>query len=154
MIGLDGTVDVGPRHLEHGLVGQAQALQHDDRLVRAEARVDATVEGQLHVGEHVHRVALGDEQRAPLAGGVDVEALAVDDPHRPGDGVDAEPGPRQVEERQRRDDLDYEVLTNLGLGQQQLDGVLGDDRRAGHGVDQLTPVERAASEITSSTIWR
>ena len=58
--------------VEHRLVGQAQALQHHDGLVGLD------VDGQLDVRQHVAPVALGDEQRPPLARGLDREPPAVD----------------------------------------------------------------------------
>ena len=61
--------------------------------------------GQLDVGEHVVGVAVGDQQRAGGAGGVDGEAVPVDQPHAGLDRVDAEATPGQVEERHAGDDL-------------------------------------------------
>ena len=90
-------------HLEHAprRAGRAAGAPRPARRRR-----DRPTEGQLDVGEHVDGVALGDQQRAALAGGLDREALAVDQPHPGRDRIDAEAGPGQVEERQRRHDLD------------------------------------------------
>ena len=58
--GGDGAVEVGPRHLGHRLVGQPEALQHDDRLA------GSTSTASLMSDSTVAPVALGDEQRPPL----------------------------------------------------------------------------------------
>ena len=137
VVGLD-PVELGPRDALDPLVGQAEALEHHDLGVVGHARVDAGVEGELHVGEHVGAVALGDEQRTTLPRRLDGEAVAVDDPHADGDGVDAEAHPGQVEERQRRQHLDLDPV----VGEEQLDGVLGHQGRAGHGVEHARRARR------------
>ena len=55
-------------------------------------------------------VALADQERAALAGRLGGEAAPVDQPGAERDRVDAEPGPRQVEERQRREHLDLDAV--------------------------------------------
>ena len=130
MIRLDA-VELAPGHRRDPLVGQAEALQHDGLGVLGHARDGPGVEGELHVGEHASRVALGDEQRAPLPRRLHGEAVAVDDPHAGGQGVEAETHPRQVEERQGRHHHRVDPL----VGQQQLDGALGNQRRSGNGVE-------------------
>ncbi len=107
----------------HRLVGEAESLQDHDGGIGSEARIDPGVDGQLHVGEHVGRVALGDEQWPPLPRGVHREAMPVDHPHPRGDGIDPETDPGQVEEGQSGQHLDVDPV----VGQQQLDGVLRDE---------------------------
>ena len=58
VIGLERTVEIVPTDRSNGLVGQTEALQHDDRLG------GAVVDRQLDVGQHVARITLGHEQRA------------------------------------------------------------------------------------------
>ena len=120
VVGVDHarSIEVGPRDLAHGLVGQPEPLQHDGRRRRV------VLERELDLGQHLGRVALRHQQWARLAGGVDREALAVDDAHRHRDRVDPEPGPREVEERQAGHDLDLDPPVRP----QQLDGALGDQR--------------------------
>jgi hypothetical protein len=48
------------------------------------------------------------------------------DPH--GQRVDTERRPGQIEERQRRDDLEFDVAVELGPAAQQLDRAFGDQR--------------------------
>ena len=81
--------------------GRPEALEHDDRS-------GPVVDGELDVRQHPRPVALGDEERASLAGRLDGEAVAVDEPHAGGERVDAEGLPRQVEvgERGLDDELD------------------------------------------------
>ena len=110
------------------LVGKAEALQHhglDGRVV---------VERQLHVGEHALVVAVGDEQRAPLAGRDHVEAVPVDEADTGVDRIDPEPHPGEVEERERRNDLDGDA-GGSALGDDELDGALEHRRRPGDGVE-------------------
>ena len=90
VVGLDGAIEVVPGHGAHRLVGQTQALQDHD-LVRA------VLHAQLDVGQHVELIALAHEQRPPLPGRLHLEAAAVDEAGAEGDGVDAQPGPGQVE---------------------------------------------------------
>ena len=114
---------------------EAQALEHDgDRLgVVAVARVDQLAHRQLDLGQHAPAVALPHEQRPPLPRRVPGEAVAVDQAHPGLHGVDAEPHPGQVDEGQARHQLDRHPV----VGQQPLDGVLGHQRRPGHGVEDL-----------------
>ena len=85
VVGLDGAVEVVPRDRAHRLVGQPEALEHDD--------LGAVVEGELDVGQHVGLVALADQQRPALAGRLGGEAAAVDQPGAEGDRVDGRGAP-------------------------------------------------------------
>ncbi len=58
---------------------------------------------ELDVGQHGRAPALRHQQRAPLAGRLDGERLAVDQPQPGSHRVDAQPGAGQVEEGQRPD---------------------------------------------------
>ena len=161
MVGLDLAVEVVPRHGDDVLVGQAESLDHGEAQVVGQqagapdvavaelaaagqaaaeraAGVERLADGQLHRGQHVDRVALGHQQRAPLPGRLDLEAVAVDHPGADGDGIDPEPGPGQIEERQRREHDGADAV----VGQQELDGALGHHRRAGHGVDDRAVLDR------------
>src|SRR3546814_17669517 len=71
-------------------------------------------------------IALADEQRAALAGGLDRESATVDHPRPQGDGVDSEAGPREVEERERWQDLELDPR----VGVEPLHRALGDHWRA------------------------
>ena len=124
VVRLDTTVEVGPLDLEDALVGQAQPLDDRDRLARP------LLDRELHVAQDQCRVALGNEQRAALAGGIDGEPMTVDHPHAGRDGVDPQPGPGEVEEGQGRHDLGRDA----GVVEEQLHRPLGDERRSGDGV--------------------
>ena len=91
-------------------------------------------------------VALADQQRAALAGRLGGEAAPVDQPGAEGDGVDGEAGPRQVEVRERREHLDLDAV----VGDQQLDGPLGDHRRPGHRVEDLAVLGGARATSAST----
>ena len=136
MIRVHQPVEVGPVDGVDRFVGQAQPLQHDDRLGRR------IVDGQLDVGEHVDRIALAHQQRATLARCVEGEPMAIEDAGAHRQRVDAEAAPRQVRERQRGVDLDLDVVGRDVNGSQQLDGPLGDRRRAGHGVEDRAQLVR------------
>ena len=98
MVGLDLAVEVVPGDRAHRLVGQTEALQHHD--------VGPVVDAELDVRQHVGLVALAHQQRTALASRLQLEAAAVDQAGTEGDRIDAEAGPRQVEERQRREHVD------------------------------------------------
>ena len=72
------------------------------------------VDRQLDVGQHPLVVAVGHEQRAPLPGRRDREAVPVDQPDALLERVDAEAHPRQVEERQGRQHLDLDPALGRG----------------------------------------
>ncbi len=137
MIGRERPVELGPLDLEDTFVGQAEVMEHDDRLGGSSST------DELDVGEHRWRVALRDHERTPLAGGLDRESLSVDQPNARGERIDAEPRPREVEERERRDDPDVHAT----VGSQQLDGPLGDERRAGHRVEHLPGAHRGFDQL-------
>ena len=76
------------------LVGRAQALKDDDRLVARGA-----LDRQLDVAQHPVGVGVGDEQRPVVACCRGGELVAVDESHAGLDRIDAEAGERDVEER-------------------------------------------------------
>ena len=78
-------------------------------------------------------MGVGDQQRAVLAAGGAGELVTVDEAHAGFDGIDAEAGPGDVEERQRRQHVACDPL----VGAQQLDGPFEDEWRAGNGVEDL-----------------
>ena len=119
-------VEVLPGDLGDELVGQPEPLEDHDGFP---GRV---LDGQLDVGQDEERVALADQQRAALPRGLAVEAVTVDQTDPPLDGVHPEPRPGEVQERQggMHHDLD------AGIGDEQLDGVLGHHRRTRHRVDR------------------
>ena len=120
VVGLHLPVEIVPGHGAHRLVGQAQPGQHD-RLGRRRA-----VDGELDLRQHVAGVALGHQQGPPLARRLHREPMPVDEADAGRHRVDPQPGPRQVGERQPGHQLDVDPL----VGQQQLDGPLGHQRRA------------------------
>ena len=75
-------------------------VQQGDGLVRR------LVDGELDVRQHLAAPALGHEQRAALPGGVEGEALGVDEPDPGVHRIDTEPGEGQVEEGDRGMDHD------------------------------------------------
>ena len=104
VVGADRSVQVRPRHRGDRLVGQAQALQDDDRLVGASSTASLMSESTSRVSHWA------TSSGPPLAGGLDGEALPVDQPHAGRQRVDAEAGPGQVEERQGRFILDLDPV--------------------------------------------
>ena len=123
----EGAVEVGPRHLEHGLVGKSQALEHDDRP-------GVAVHAELDVGEHQRPVALRHEERPGRARRLRCETVPVDEAGPGRDRVDPEPGPRQIQERQSRQHLQGDAV----ILAQQLHGALGDQRRTRDRIEDLT----------------
>ena len=147
----DGPVEVVPVDGLDPLVGQAEMVEDGGRRRRLVGREAVDVDGELDRGEHVGRPALGDEQRAALAGRLSLELGPVDQPDAGRDRVDAEPRPGEVEEGEGRDDRDVHPR----VGPQQLDGALGDQWRAGHAVDDgfaLSGRAAAAAMTRSSTM--
>ena len=138
VVGRERAVELGPVDLEDPLVGQAEVVEHDDRD-RSAASSTASLMSESTAG--VSHCATSE--RASFAGGVDGEALAVDEPHARGERVDAESRPHEVEERQRGHDLDLDA----SVGAQQLDRPLGDERRARHRVEHLTRAVAAVDEL-------
>ena len=143
VVRLDVTIEVVPGHVDDALVGQTEALDHGEAQVvgqgaraahvvvarrapgqaatQGAAGVQRLADGELDRGQHVDRVALGHEQRAALPRRLDLEPVAVDHPRPDGDGVDAQPGPREIEERQGREDDGAHPV----VGEQELDGAFG-----------------------------
>ena len=132
VVGLDLPVEVVPGHGAHRLVGQPQAGQHHRR------QPVGGLDRQLDVGQHRLGVALGHQQRPPLARRLDREPVPVDQPRPRRHRVDAQAGPGQVGERHARHQLDR----HPGVGQQQLDRALGHQRRPRHGVQHLASAPR------------
>ena len=127
VVGCDAAVEVGPVDLGDPLVGEAESL-HDHRAIR-----HVLVVGELDVGQDVVGVAVRDQQGARRPGGIDGEAMAVDQPHTGLDGVDAQVSPGQVEERHARHDLHLDPV----VGEQERHGALEHERRPGYGVADL-----------------
>ena len=102
----------------------------------------------LIVGQHGAAVALRDQQRASLPGGIDREPVPVDDAHAARRRVDAEPRPHEIDERQRGHDgqLDHAGRRRLT---EQLDRPLADRRRAGHGVQHFAVLAGGGDESSS-----
>ena len=81
-----------------------------------------------------------------------VDGAPVDDPRVARHGVDTEPRPREVGERQARDHRDLDLAARGGLVQQR-DRALRDRRVAGHRVDdRVTIGERPAASSSVRTI--
>ena len=124
MVGLDDPVQVLQRNGGDGLVGQAEAGQDGHRRLARQA----LQQRQLHVGEHQPRVAVAhqDGPRRQRAGqGHPVHRTGT----APGQGVDAETEPGQIDERQAREE--DEALAEAGP--EQGHGVLPHRRAAGDG---------------------
>ena len=140
VIGLDRAVHVGPGRLDDRLVVGAKAAQQDDRcqIERAGGVVDA----QLDVGEHPVGVGVGDEQRPGRPGCRRGELVAVDEPNRCLDRVDAEPRPRDVEERHRR----QQGALDAFVGEQRSHRAFEHEWRARDGVQHLAVLERRRDE--------
>ena len=139
VVGLDDAVEVVPRHLGHGLVGQARGAG----ARRPVGRPSST--RQLDVGQHVPVVALGDEQRAPLAGRLRPRSGG----RRPGGRPRATGStPRRAHARSRNERAGSTSTSTRGVGPtQQLDGALGDQRRAGHRVEHLAVLGGRGDEV-------
>ena len=105
VVGRDVAVERLERDGRDLLVGQAEALQHDDRR----GRVEALEQRELHVRQHERAVALRDQQRS-VAGSsaVDREVAPVDHP-RAAERVDAEARPGELGERQPGNDHELDV---------------------------------------------
>ena len=141
VVGLERPIEIVPCDGEHPLIRRTQTL-HDG--YRHSRRV---VDGKLDVGKHVARVALRDEQRSTRTGRVDTERTPVDDTHAHGQGVDAQAHPRKVEERQRREHLDFDAMVRT----EQLDRSLGDPWRTRYGVEDLAMAVRRVDEGLDDT---
>ena len=102
-------------------------VEHGDRLAHF------GVDGELDLGQDSLRVALRHQERAALPGGLDAESLPVDQTGTGGERIDAETRPREIEERERGQDLDGHPI----IATEQLDAPLGDERRARHRVEHL-----------------
>ena len=136
MVGLEGAVDLGPRHLDDLLVGKPEMMEQHGAARRVLTR--GVVGGQLDRAEHGPAVALGHQERASLPRRGGGEVGPVDDADPDVDGIHAEAVPGQVEERGGGDDVDR----HPGIGPQQHDGALGHERRAGHGVGDVPGAAR------------
>ncbi len=128
MVGLDRPVELPPIHRRHHLVIETEVVQQHGPRQR-----DRPVVGdrQLHLREQVARPALRHQEGSALEGCGRGELRCIDEPDPLRHRIDAERRPRHVEERERRHDRHL----HPGVGAQQLDGTLGHERRARHGVD-------------------
>ena len=103
---------------------------------------DGALDGELDVAEHPVGVGVGDEQGTGEAGGRGGELVAVDQADAGLDRVDPECGPGDVEERQRREDVDVDAL----VGAQTPHRALEDERRTRHGVEDPAVLDRRGDE--------
>ena len=134
MVGVDRTVHVGPGRVEDLLVGGTERMQDRHRLVAG-----GILDRQLDVAEDPVRMGVGDQQWAGLPGRRSGEVVAVDEPDPLLDRVDAEPSPRDVEERHRRPYIEVDALRRTTLAE-QLDRSFEHERRTGHGVEHRAVV--------------
>ena len=72
------------------------------------------VHGKLDPGQDGLRIALRHQERAALPGGLDAESLPVDQTDARGEWIDAETRPREIEERERGQDLDRHPIIASG----------------------------------------
>ena len=93
---------------------------------------------QLDVGQHVAAVALADQQRAALPGRLDREAWPSTSRAPAATGST----PSRAQARSRNDSRGQDVDVDAAVGPEQLDGALGHQRRAGHGVEHLAVLGR------------
>ena len=132
MVGIDRPVEVVPGDLPHALVRQPEMGQDGDRLAGRHVR------GQLDGREDRAIPALGDDQGAVGAGGVDGEGFPVDDANPGRHRIDAQPVEGEVEERERGPDDEGELACgHRRVGPQQLDRPLRHRRRARDGIDDV-----------------
>ncbi len=134
VVGVDRTVHVGPGRVDDLLVGGTERVQDRHRLVAG-----GVLDRQLDVAEDPVRMGVGDQQWAGLAGRRSGEVVAVDEPDPLLDRVDAEPSPRDVEERHRRSHVEVDALRRTTLPE-QLDRSFEHERRTGHGVEHRAVV--------------
>jgi hypothetical protein len=137
VVGLDGPVELAPRGVGDLFVVGAESLEEHDRFVAG-----GLLDGELDVGEDPVGVGVGDEQRTGRAGGCGGEVVAVDQPHTGFDRIDAEPRPRQVEERHRRQQLHR----NPAVGEEQTHRTLEHERRARNRIEHLAVLPRRVDE--------
>ena len=104
--------------------------------------------GELDLGEEVTGPALGHQERTALPGQGRPEGAGVGQAHPLGQGVDTQRHPGQVQEGEGR----QSGHRDPAVGPQQLDGALGHQRRAGHGVDHRSraPPRRRPSTSAST----
>ena len=134
VVGLDGAVELVPRHRQDLLVGEAEP-RPGSRTGLGRGDVD----GELDVGQDLAAVALAHEQRPALPRGLDREPVRRRRCGRPRrSGRSPSRAHARSSERQRREDLDLDAV----VGDEQLDGALGDDGRAGHRVQHLAVLGR------------
>ena len=128
VVGVDAAIEVGPGHLDDLLVGGSERVQDRDRFVAG-----GFVDGELDVGQHPVGVGVRHEQRPSFAGGCGGELVAVDEADPGFDRVDAEPGPGDVEERQRGKQLEFDVVGFAQVPHRALEH----EGRAGYRVEDL-----------------
>ena len=110
MVGLDDAVEILERDRFDAFVGQTEARQHPDRRVGRQ-RLE---QHELHFREEHPAVALRDQHRPRSAGRRCRERARVDDVS-PAEGVETEPGPRELGERQAGHELDVDADPSRAL---------------------------------------
>ena len=108
VIGFDGAVEFGERQLGDLLVGETETLQHHDRRLGGE-RVE---QHQLELRHGRPVDAMTDQHRAHSSRHAGGEVLGIEDVN-PGHRITAQARPREVDERESRNDSDAELV---GLG--------------------------------------
>lgn len=114
MIGLERTVQFRPRQLEYLFGWGPEPLKHDDLLLVV------GVQRQLDIRQDPGSVRMGNEQGSTSTPDPLFEHVPVDQTNPGLDGIDSEPGPRNIKERQGRNEIDDNPL----IGQQVGDGAL------------------------------
>ena len=128
MIGVDGAVEIGPGRADDVLVGGTEALEDRDRLAAVRP-----LDSELDVREHPVGMGVGDQQWTVRTTGGTGELVSVDEANADLDRVDSEACPGEVEKRQRR----QHVAADARIGAEQLNRTFEDERRPGHGVEDL-----------------
>ena len=149
VVGAEAAVQLGPLHLEHGLVGRAEALEDHGP--------GPALHRQLDLRQHPAAVAARHQQRPGPAGRGHREPVAVHQPDPLLHRVDPQPGPGQIQKRHGRTHVQRHSASGPGLsrpgagsgrradtlghhargGSQQLHGALQHQRRARHRVEQV-----------------
>ena len=112
VVGLDVPVEVGERDGAHLLVVETEMAQHCHRRVGGKD----LQEHELHVREQQARVALRDEDRPAADRVLGGDAASIGETGA-GHRVDAEPGPRQLGEREAGNELQHDVAALGGAPQ-------------------------------------
>ena len=131
MVGLNRAVELPPVHREHQLVLQPQMMQQHGAGRGTLARF---ADAELHVGQQLTGPGLCDEEGSALPLSHLLEVGGVDQADAPGQRVDAQRGPGQIEERERGDERDVDPF----VGAQELHRALGHAGRPRHRIDDGT----------------